>query len=219
MNTATPHKHPADGFLKTWRRQPLRQDFQNPIQILVYYIAITMVLALLLVMFRINSASAQDVQDEAPTATINTVTAPSSGAATAEAVPEPSSGNAEQLPPSTSFADVVDDPSSIDLSDVPLQQKQKVMLQTLDKITARVSTITLPVGQTYAYGTLFIKTQACLASQPEEIPEAAAFLQIWQLDEKGDSEWVFSGWMYASSPALSAMDHPVYDIWVLGCGE
>ena len=49
-------------------------------------------------------------------------------------------------------------------------------------------------------------------------PEAAAFLQIWERKPHEDqSKWVFSGWMFSSNPALSAMDHPVYDVWVIDC--
>ena len=70
------------------------------------------------------------------------------------------------------------------------------------------------------FGTLTILVHACKKRPPEEPPESAAFLEI---DEKrpGDTQTrrVFSGWMFASSPALSAMEHPVYDINVLDCIE
>jgi len=95
---------------------------------------------------------------------------------------------------------------------------EEAKLQGLDKITARVSTIEAPVGQPVAFGALEITVRACDKRPPEEPPESAAFLQI---DEKrpGDTHGhrVFSGWMFASSPALSALEHPVYDIGVLDC--
>lgn len=94
-------------------------------------------------------------------------------------------------------------------------------LRMLDKTTARNVTFEAKVGSTLKFGTLYIRTQSCRKSSPVEQPESAAFLQIWEVpfDENPDkqSEWVFSGWMYASSPALSAMDHPVYDVWVIDC--
>ena len=93
-----------------------------------------------------------------------------------------------------------------------------VKLQALDKSTARTVTFEAKVGTTIEYGSLFIKIQACRESDPLDKPESAAFLQIWEVPVNAQkSEWAFSGWMFASSPALSAMDHAVYDVWVLDC--
>jgi hypothetical protein len=91
-------------------------------------------------------------------------------------------------------------------------------LQALDKITARVRPIEAKVGQTFTFGTLNLQVEACRKAPPEEPKEAAAFIRIWEAKPGQQSKWVFSGWMFASSPALSAMDHPVYDIWVKDCG-
>lgn len=97
-------------------------------------------------------------------------------------------------------------------------QMDEAVLQGLDKITARVSTIKVAVGQTVTFGSLQITLRACDKHPPEETPESAAFLQIVE-QKPGETQAVprFSGWMYASSPALSAMEHPVYDLWVLDC--
>lgn len=93
----------------------------------------------------------------------------------------------------------------------------EVVLQALDKITARVSRITVPVGGTVTFGSLQITAKACDKHPPEETPESAAFLQIVEVKPGEAPVSRFSGWMFASSPALSAMEHPVYDIWVLDC--
>lgn len=99
-----------------------------------------------------------------------------------------------------------------------MEDYPSVKLQGLDKSTARTTTFEAKVGSTITYGPLFIRIQSCRKAPPIEKPESAAFVQIWEVPpETGKSEWVFSGWMFASSPALSAMDHPVYDIWVLDC--
>lgn len=92
-----------------------------------------------------------------------------------------------------------------------------VRLQSLDKITARTMTFEARVGSTIKYGPLYIKIQACRKAPPIEQPESASFLQIWEVTAKGEAKWVFSGWMFASSPALSSMDHPIYDVWVIDC--
>ena len=91
------------------------------------------------------------------------------------------------------------------------------VLQGLDKVTARVSTIEAPVGHPVRFGTLEIVARTCDKRPPEETPESAAFLDIWELRPGEPGASLFRGWMFASSPALSAMEHPVYDVWVLDC--
>ncbi len=90
-------------------------------------------------------------------------------------------------------------------------------LQGLDKVTARVSTIRAPIGQTVRFEALEIVVRTCDKRPPEDPPEAAAFLEIREARPGREAREVFRGWMFASSPALSAMDHAVYDIWVLDC--
>ncbi len=94
---------------------------------------------------------------------------------------------------------------------------KSAILQGLDKVTARVSTISLPIGNTIRFGTLDIIVRYCDKRPPEETPESAAFLDIRQSRRGEPSMPLFRGWMFASSPALSALEHPVYDIWVLDC--
>ncbi|PKR53343.1 DUF2155 domain-containing protein [Thalassospira marina] len=91
-------------------------------------------------------------------------------------------------------------------------------LQGLDKITARISTFEVPVGQSVNFGSLTIKVDACYRTPPEERPESAGFLEIidHRSEDKTDVE-VFDGWMFASTPGLSALEHPVYDVWVKEC--
>lgn len=98
-----------------------------------------------------------------------------------------------------------------------MQDYQSVKLQALDKVTARTLTFEAKVGSTVKYGPLYIRIQACRKAPPIERPESAAFLQIWEVLPDESANWVFSGWMFASSPALSPMDHSVYDVWVLDC--
>ncbi len=97
-----------------------------------------------------------------------------------------------------------------------------VKLRSLDKITARTQVFEANVGRTIKFGSIYIKVQACRKAPEFEQPESAAFLQIWEIPpvkdgEEEKAEWIFSGWMFASSPGLSAMDHPIYDVWVLDC--
>ena len=91
------------------------------------------------------------------------------------------------------------------------------VMQGLDKVTARVTTIEVPLGGTAYFGALKIKLYHCDKAPPEETPESAAFIEV--IEEKRGEEPVniFNGWMFASSPALSSIEHPVYDVWVLDC--
>lgn len=92
-----------------------------------------------------------------------------------------------------------------------------VVLQTLDKVTARVSTVAVEVGETLRFGTLEIVARTCDKRPPEEPPESSAFLDISEARQGEATTSLFHGWMFASTPALSALEHPVYDVWVLDC--
>lgn len=92
------------------------------------------------------------------------------------------------------------------------------ILGTLDKITGRSGTIIAKVNKITTFDSLLIKVNACKTKPPEETPENAAFLEIVKLSKKQNkNSKVFSGWMFSSSPALSALDDPTYDVWVLKC--
>ena len=99
----------------------------------------------------------------------------------------------------------------------PTADRQIAVLQGLDKITARVSRMQVQIGDATSFGTLDIVVRACRSTRPEEAPENAAFLEISDRPPGEPKHEVFSGWMFSSSPAASALDHPVFDIWVLRC--
>jgi hypothetical protein len=91
------------------------------------------------------------------------------------------------------------------------------VLRGLDKVAARTTTIYAPIGEPVRFGTLEILADICDKRPPEETPESAAFLEIAEQRPGKEPSFVFRGWMFASSPGLSAMQHPVYDLWVLDC--
>jgi len=98
-------------------------------------------------------------------------------------------------------------------------QGSVVELQALDKITARISTLTIKVGTPTRYGSLDVLIHACTFRPPTMPPEDAALLEIHSVDHKGQlgDTPIFKGWMFASSPAVNALEHPVYDVSVLDC--
>ncbi|HZH47853.1 MAG TPA: DUF2155 domain-containing protein [Roseococcus sp.] len=104
-------------------------------------------------------------------------------------------------------------------------------IQALDKVTARVSVVRATVGEPARYGTLTILVRSCRARPPDEVPDAAAWMEISDSRVPGSgpppaagqpavaaaSPVVFRGWMFAESPALNMLEHPVYDLRVLAC--
>lgn len=91
------------------------------------------------------------------------------------------------------------------------------VLQALDKVTGRVRTIDAAIDRPVEFGSLVIVVRTCRKRPPEEPPESAAFLEITDARAPEPGAAIFSGWMFASSPAISALEHPVYDVWVLDC--
>jgi hypothetical protein len=99
----------------------------------------------------------------------------------------------------------------------PAAASDGAVLQGLDKVTARISTIEAPIDKPVRFGTLEVVVRTCSKRPPEEPPESAAFVEIYEARPGEERVGLFSGWMFASSPALSAMEHPVYDVWVVDC--
>ena len=95
------------------------------------------------------------------------------------------------------------------------------VLRGLDKVTARTRDFEVNVGDSYTFGALDIAVRYCRRRPPEEPPEVFAFLEISDRREAAPGttggERLFSGWMFGSNPALNALDHPVYDVWVIDC--
>ena len=91
-----------------------------------------------------------------------------------------------------------------------------LVIQGLDTITARIKTFEVKIGQTYKFGVLDIFVERCVYSKPIFKPESLAFIKIKDNSDRL-SEVKFNGWMFASSPALNALENPVYDISILAC--
>ena len=93
---------------------------------------------------------------------------------------------------------------------------QMVTFKTLDKVTAKISRLETEVGRPTVLGPLTITVRTCKTTPPEEPPETKAFLEISEF-KAGRDKALFTGWMFASSPGINAMEHPVFDIWPLAC--
>lgn len=92
-----------------------------------------------------------------------------------------------------------------------------LVMRGLDKISGKSTTLVAPIGKPIRYATLTITARYCYSTPPTETPETAAFVQIDDHRPDQPERRVFSGWMYASSPGLNGMEHPIYDVWVITC--
>lgn len=89
----------------------------------------------------------------------------------------------------------------------------------LDKITGVTTTFESKVGEERKFGGLIVKADACFTRPPTEEPKTASFVEIDELEAGNTRKRVFSGWMFAESPGLNALEHPVYDVWLTGCRD
>ena len=87
----------------------------------------------------------------------------------------------------------------------------------LDKVTGRVSPLELKMGQTVTFGALRVTARACYTSPPTEAPETAAFIEVDELLLDGTAKRIFTGWTFAESPGLHAVEHPTFDVWLTTC--
>jgi hypothetical protein len=92
-----------------------------------------------------------------------------------------------------------------------------LLLRGLDKITGRAFDIVAPLNTPVKFATLTVTARYCYSTPPSETPETAAFVQIEDNRPDKPKREVFSGWMYASSPGLNGMQHPLYDVWAIFC--
>lgn len=95
--------------------------------------------------------------------------------------------------------------------------KPTLMMRGLDKITGRAFDIAAPLNVPVKFATLTITARYCYSTPPSETPETSAFVQIDDSRSDKADKRIFSGWMYASSPGLNALQHPLYDVWAIFC--
>ena len=123
----------------------------------------------------------------------------------------------EKVDEDTSYA------TEVNITDSETSEKIKsdkiyVSLKALDKITAKTSSIKIAVGEKKYFGQLEIKPLKCALSGDKESLDTIVYIQVKDLSMKNnDQVFVFNGWTFASSPTLKPIDHPVYDLWLIGC--
>ena len=101
-------------------------------------------------------------------------------------------------------------------------QAQKIenpiaVFAALDKVTARISPLEIPIGETVKFGALTVTPRVCFTRPPTEAPLTSAFVEVEEIKLSGEKHRIFTGWMFAQSPGLHAVEHPVFDVWLTSC--
>lgn len=91
------------------------------------------------------------------------------------------------------------------------------VFSALDKITALITVIEVPIDQTVRFGTLNLTPRVCYTRPPTEPPRTTAFVEVNDVRVDGAQTRIFTGWMFASNPGLHGVEHPVYDVWLTNC--
>lgn len=89
----------------------------------------------------------------------------------------------------------------------------------LDKITGLTTTFEAKIGEEKRFGGLMVKADACYTRDITEEPKTVSFVEVDELESDDTRKKIFSGWMFAESPGLSAVEHPIYDVWLTGCRD
>jgi hypothetical protein len=87
----------------------------------------------------------------------------------------------------------------------------------LDKVTGRISHLEIPINKTVEFGALKVTPRVCDTRPPTEQPNTASFVEVDEVKLTGEEQRLFTGWMFAESPGLHAVEHPVFDVWLTSC--
>jgi hypothetical protein len=87
----------------------------------------------------------------------------------------------------------------------------------LDKITGRIISFDVKIDETVQFGALQITPRVCYSRPPTDAPQTDAFAQVDEIDEQRKVKRIFSGWMFADSPGLHGVEHPIFDVWLTAC--
>ncbi len=98
-------------------------------------------------------------------------------------------------------------------------ENKVAVFSALDKVTATIKTLTVPLNETREFGALKVTPRTCFSRPPTEQPKTTSFVEVQEVQLDGQEKKVFSGWMFAESPGLNAVEHPVFDVWLTGCDE
>ena len=140
--------------------------------------------------------------------------------------PPPQQGSLPGLPPGTRQprgtpqpANTAPQPGDEVIAEPPSQRiaNATAVFSGLDKITGRIISFDVAINETVQFGALQVVPRVCNTRPPTETANTNAFIEVSEVTLQGEVRRIFTGWMYASSPGLHAVEHPIYDIWITDC--
>lgn len=106
--------------------------------------------------------------------------------------------------------------SSAAIADTKLDNRVAVF-SALDKVTATIKTLEVPINETVQFGALKVTPRVCYSRPATEQPKTSSFVEVDEVQLDGKETRIFTGWMFAQSPGLNAVEHPVFDVWLTEC--
>jgi hypothetical protein len=105
------------------------------------------------------------------------------------------------------------------IAEPPTQKmaNQSAVFSGLDKITGRIISFDVAIAETVQFGALQVTPRVCYTRPPTETPNTDGFVEVDEVTLQGEVRRIFTGWMFASSPGLHAVEHPIYDVWLTDC--
>ena len=144
---------------------------------------------------------------------------PGQGVAVAPPNPLPGLPPGQRQPKGVPQSPATLQPGDEVVSEPPAQKivNKKASFSGLDKITGRIINFDEDIGETVQFGALRVKTDACYTRPATEAANTDAFVEVDEITLQGEVKRIFSGWMFAASPGLHGVEHPIYDIWLTDC--
>jgi len=134
---------------------------------------------------------------------------------------QPANSQQPANPPPPQPADAAPPSDDTVVTETPTQKipNARAVFSGLDKITGRIISFDAAIGETVQFGALQVTARACYTRPPTEATNTDAFIDVDEVTLKGEIKRIFTGWMFASSPGLHAVEHPIYDVWLTDCSQ
>jgi len=136
-----------------------------------------------------------------------------------QGTPQPTPALAHPPPQQPADTSVQPDDTVVTTTPTEKIENGRAVFAGLDKITGRTISFDAAIGETVQFGALQVTARACYTRPPTEPTNTDAFVQVDEVTLQGEIKRIFSGWMFASSPGLHAVEHPVYDVWLTDCQQ
>ena len=131
--------------------------------------------------------------------------------------PQPAQRQPRGAPSATAGAAPAAGEAVVSAPPVPKIVNTSAIFSGLDKITGRIIKFDVAIGETVQFGALQVTPRACYTRPPTETQNTDTFVEVDEVTLQGEVKRIFTGWMFASSPGLNAIEHPIYDIWIIDC--